>query len=421
MPLGKKIGAIALSLTVLFGAGGVGAMQQDAYDRISGDMESLRELVLLEPLNIAQQDRTELQEYLLQSIAEEYPEEEQERDLRIMVLFGLAEEGTDLGTVQTDLLGEQVAGYYDPETKEMVVVTSNTSGELSASDEVTFAHEVVHALQDQTFDLMSIHGNEDMPDDQSLAITALIEGDATVAQVQYMVENPGLLLRLQGELEDLDMSVLDSAPRFLSETLYFPYEGGADFVTALYDVGGWELVNDAYSNLPQSTEQVLHPEKYLAGEAPVAVDAFDPLPVLGPEWEVLDVNTFGELIIDIVLDSGHVRPSDAEAAAAGWGGDEYVVAATDEDIVLVWATEWDTEEDAQEFFTVLTAHERNRFSVSGGPAEGRQYRFQGDGLTGDIVLDGTSVTYVLSSDESLVDPLVANQRDGTEPAATPAT
>lgn len=418
MHLQRKLGAIALSLGLLLGAGAAAATQQDAYDRISGDMVRIRGLELVEPLDIAQQDRGELREYLLQSIEEEYPEEDQQRDLRIMVLFGLAEDGIDLGDLQTDLLGEQVAGYYDPETDEMVVVTSNTSGDLSASDEVTFAHEVVHALQDQAFDLMSIQG-EDLTDDQGLAITALIEGDATVGQIQYMVENPGLLLELQAELEDLDTAVLDSAPRFLSETLYFPYEGGADFVTVLYDVGGWDLVNEAYSNLPQSTEQILHPEKYLDGEAPIEVVAIDPSPIVGDEWEVLDVNTFGELIIGIFLDSGHVRPSTALEAAEGWGGDEYVVVATDEDIALVWTIEWDSEAEAEEFFTVLSAHERNRFDVGGGPAEGERYRFTADDMAGEIVLDGTTVTYVLSSDESLVTPLLENQVAGGEPAATP--
>ncbi len=417
----RKLVALVLCLSLLLGAGGVAATQQAEYDRISTEVSMIRELELLEPLDISSQSREELREWLLESLESDHSTDLQERDLRIMVAFGFVEPGTDLGAMQVDLLGEQVAGYYDPETGEMVVVRTGTdSDELSASDEVTFAHEVVHAVQDQHFDLMAIQENlGSQTDDEYLAVTALIEGDASVAQVFYMLEHPGLLMGLQVELAELDTEQLDNAPSYIAGTLLFPYDQGATFVTALYDEGGWDLVNDAYVNPPQSTEQILHPEKYLNGEAPIEVDAVDPLPVLGAGWEVLDVNTFGEFIINLFLDSGEVRPQDAEDASVGWGGDEYVIAINGDDTAVVWDTEWDTEADADEFFTILTTHERKRFNATEWEEQDGSYSFIGDEMSGEVRVDGTRVTYVFATDESLVGDLMENQLDGGEAATAP--
>lgn len=418
----KKIVGLALSLTLLAGSGGAFAAQQTEYDRISNEMASLRNLELLEPLDISTQNRDQLREWLLETIDNEYEGDVQERDQRVMEIFGFIEPGTDIVQLQLDLLGEQIAGFYDPETGEMVVVSSNTGDKLSASDEVTFAHEVVHALQDQHFDLMAIQDDDSIAaDDQYLAVSALIEGDATVGQVQYMLEHPMLLVSLQAELADLDSSVLDNTPPFISGTLLFPYEHGATFVTALYEEGGWELVDEAFTNVPQSTEQILHPEKYLAGEAPIEVTVNDPLPVLGEDWNIFDVNTLGEYIILLFLDTGEVRPSDARDAAEGWGGDQYVVAGTDDEAVLVWSTEWDSEEDAEEFFLMLSTHETKRFDAEKSEdSTGTLAQFTYTDGAGEIRRDGTSVTYVLGTDQELVNALFKHQQDAGEPAVESA-
>lgn len=419
-----KFSALILSLTLIAASGGVFAAQQPEFDRISSEMAAIRGLELLEPLDISTQNRAELRDWLVETIEKEYPEEDQARDEAVMVLFGLIEPGTDLGDLNIDLLGEQIAGFYDSETNEMVVVTSgNSNGTMSASDEVTFAHETVHALQDQHFDLLALHDETVVEsDDEYLAVGALVEGDATIGQVQYMAEHPSLLLKLQQELDDLDSTILDGAPPFIVATLLFPYDEGARFVTALYDEGGWDLVNEAYVNVPQSTEQILHPEKYLEGEAPVEVGVNDPLPVLGPEWEILEVNTFGEYMTGLFLDTGEVRPSAAIDAAEGWGGDEYVVASMEDEIALVWSTVWDTEEDAEEFFTILSTHETKRYDADPVEStEGQLTRFIADDLAGEIRREGTTVSYILGSDEEMVQALFDNQQGEGQPAVDPST
>lgn len=415
-----KLAGIALSLALLAGGGGAFAAQQAAYDRIENEMQDIRQLELLHPLDISVQTRDELRQMLMDSMEQDYPEAVQERDQRVMVLFGMIEPGTDLGQLQLDLLGEQVAGYYDPETEAMVVVSGGSSEKMSASDEVTFAHETVHALQDQNFDLTKVQEDSiSGTDDQSLAVTALVEGDASFGQVQYLVAHPALILSLQSELGDFDSSVLDNAPPVLSGTLLFPYDQGLTFVTALHDAGGWDRVDEAYRNIPQSTEQILHPEKYLAGEAPVDVAVNDPTPALGNDWQIIEVNTMGEYITNLFLDSGEVRPSDAKDAAEGWGGDEYVVVGTKDETALVWSTAWDTEEDAQQFFTVLGAHESKRFGADKTAGES-VITFSTDEMSGEIRIDGTNVTYVLAPNTETVSALFANELAPGTPAVEPA-
>jgi hypothetical protein len=426
MTIRTRLLGAALSLSLLAGAGGVFAAQDDTYIAIAEDMASIRQLELLEPLDIEFQDRDELREWVLDEITSTYPEADQAADLRVMVILGFVEPGTDLGQLQVDILGEQIAGYYDPETKRMVVVLSNDGEELSASDEITFAHETVHALQDQHYDLLALHGDIDaLTDDQGLALDALTEGDATVGQIEYLISHPGLLKPLQDELGNLDSSALDAAPPVYEKTLLFPYNEGADFVSALYDEGGWDAVGAAYANLPKSTEQILHPEKYLEGETPIEVTVNDPLPALGSGWQAFDVNTMGEYITALFLESHDIDSDAARQAGEGWGGDAYTVVGTDneDETALVWRSAWDTGDDAREFFSVLTRHELARFDAR--PTENADgiVRFEGDGVVGEIHREGSEVLYILAPDAATLDTLVQSQQGPgtvmTRPVATP--
>lgn len=334
----RKLAGLALTFSVLLGGGGAFAAQSPEYDRITDEMSVLRELDLLEPLDIDVQSRTELQEWLAGEL-DSYPEHEQVVDERILVVFGLIEPGTDVGDLEADILGEQIAGFYDPETQAMVVVVADDSEELSANDELTFAHEVVHALQDQHFDLMDVQGDlEAIADDEYLALKSLIEGDATVGQVLYLLEYPELLGAVEDELAEYESPSLDAAPLFYAETLLFPYDQGATFVAEIYGQGGWQAVDAMYSNPPVSSEQILHPEKYLDGEEPVDVSIDDPTSALGDGWEVLDDNVMGEFLTDVFLRNGGATNSDARDASEGWGGDAYIVVGNENETAFTWTS-----------------------------------------------------------------------------------
>lgn len=429
MRLRETFASIALASSLLLSGAGIATAQTEEYDRISEEVAQIRELELLEPLDIEMHSREELQAFLLQSL-ESYTEEDRLQDQRVLLILGLIEEGDDPAEIQNDLLSEQIAGYYDPETGQMVVVQGADADGLSANDEITFAHETVHALQDQHFDLMAVQGDiESMTDDEYLAMNGLIEGDATLAQVLYMVEQPGLMDDAQAELGELDTSQLDSAPLYMSESLLFPYDAGGLFVMDIYQDGGWDAVNEMYENPPQTTEQILHPEAYRNGEAALEVTLVDPVGMLGADWVTLDDNSFGEFMTGVFLKNSGASDRDAENAAEGWGGDAYYVVGNDDETALVWSSAWDSEEDADEFMETLLQAEMDRLEgtavtdIAPIPSEDAldiRMRFEGaDGTLAEIQRNGDAIVYYIAENEQTLDALIASQTGSVPADASP--
>jgi hypothetical protein len=367
--------------------------------------------------------REELARELQDTLLDEYPEDEQYADERELLAFGLMDEHIDLGQLVLDLYSEQIAGYYDPDDGKMVVVREATDGEgFTPSQEVTYAHEIVHALQDQHFDLTAGPlDREPLTDDQALAVTALIEGDASFSEVQYLLSHPELLeafLTDIGEME-FESDILDSAPTIISATLLFPYEYGYTFVEAIHAEGGWEAVNAAFANPPASTEQILHPEKYLAGEEPIEVDVADFTGALDGDWTVFDVNTFGEFQIRIMLSETSMTEEQARIASEGWGGDTYVVAGTETEDAIHWETVWDSEEDASEFARALALRETERWDVGPTYLSEEVIQFEAESTVTRIVLDGDSVTYLLAPNVEMLETIVSVEGPVAAPAGSP--
>lgn len=395
------------------------AAQGDIFTRIEDRTQQVRQLDLKEPIEITFLTREELRAEIA---TDEYPLEEQSRDLRVLVAFGLVSPDLNLGDLYNELYGEGVLGYYDPNTKRMVVVSnSGEPTELAASEELTFAHETVHALQDQHFDLVSLQDRANAADsDMSLALIALPEGDATFFEQLYATSDPDFLKRLIDEYQTMELpDILQTAPPIFIDTLYFPYDQGGTFVNAIYQEGGWSAVDAVYASPPVSTEQVLHPDKYRAGEKPVPVTIGDPSSALGAGWSVLDTDTFGEFQIGIILNTtDNISDDEAADAAAGWGGDRYVVVGNADQTAIAWQTTWDSENDAQEFAKAMADREADRLRVDASELDGGVgYAFATDGEVVQILVDGEDVTYLSAPDATT---LATVQRSALDPDATPA-
>ena len=187
----------------------------------------------------------------------------------------------------------------------------------------------------------------------------MYEGDASLTMAQWAAGNlgPAELLQILGASADPQAgAALNRAPAILRAPLEFPYTTGLNFVSAAYGQGQWPAVDAFYGRMPTSTEQILHPEKYAAAEAPVKVTMpADLAKRLGPGWSVPLQDTFGELQLGIWLQEGGVDQTAATAAAAGWGGDRLAVL---EGPGGAWSiamqTTWDTEADAAAFETAAT-------------------------------------------------------------------
>lgn len=321
-----------------------------ALDQIRADVSLLRGLSSTKEVDCQFITKGELRERLLDMGEEEYPQEEAQIEQEVLVLLDLIEEGQDLHDILLNLYSEEIIGFYDRELEELYVV-SDMAG-LGPMEEVTFAHEYTHALQDQHFDLDSLPSPEDNSD-ICMAVDSLMEGDATLVEGMYFwqILDDSEREALFQEFEESEDGAFEAAPRVIQENLVFPYEAGIEFVIALYERGGWDAVNRAYSDPPQSTEQILHPEKYyLERDEPQAVTMRDLEGTLGHGWSQLETDVLGELNMRIYLET-FVDTSQATRAAEGWDGDRYVYLKDAEGRkLLVLHSFWDSVTDAQEFF-----------------------------------------------------------------------
>jgi len=208
-----------------------------------------------------------------------------------------------------------------------------------------------------------------------------MEGDATFSMVRYAVDklDPEQQQALLDEWDKEGGGGQDEEqyPPALERYIVFPYDQCADFVQYLFDEGGWSAVNRAYENIPASTEQILHPEKYLAGEKPLALELPDLSDSLGAGWKQLDDSIFDEFdVYNYVLTSLEERENDAERAAAdasdGWGGGRIAVYSGDDPsrVLIHLRLDWDSQPDAIGFV--------NTFLYVAGLAAGRWWEPEGE-------------------------------------------
>ena len=202
------------------------------------------------------------------------------------------------------------------------------------------------------------------------AIQALVEGDATILMEQWWKQyaSPQDVQDIMNYHPPTFLIPDQYPPPYASMDVSFPYIYGTDFVKYLYDRGNWARVNKAYEDLPESTEQIIHPEKYIKQEAPIEVE--DPLlsEVLNNDWRELHSDVLGEWMTYLILGYGsdlsaQQEDSVAAEAAAGWGGDFYQAYYNEDsgDVVLAAHWVWDTQTDAREFNQAMLDYLDKRF------------------------------------------------------------
>ncbi|MGB5351747.1 MAG: hypothetical protein WBN10_19210 [Polyangiales bacterium] len=324
--------------------------------------ESVRQLKLQRQVRIEIEDG----DAIAQSLRSQIEEEEIERARLIYGALGLLDADEDLRSMFAGVLGEQVIGYYDPDTGRLVIrddVMAGLAGSFGPEQvqeaQLVLVHELVHALQDQRLGLGESY-EEERTADADNAFRAVVEGDATLAMLAEALRQQGIPLsaatagiQQMGDYVDLNALVrgekLDDAPAILRVTLVAPYLRGLQFAAAVEGRGGWPAVNNAHRRPPTTSEQVLHPEKYFAREPGEAVRVPENGAVVAAGFDRIEEDTLGELELSVYLGQG--RPSGTnEQAAAGWAGDRLVVYRRNKQTAAIWWTSWDSESDAEEAF-----------------------------------------------------------------------
>lgn len=364
-----------------------------AIDALVREVSALRGIPARGRIAWAVIDKAEARERVTALVRREYAGDQALVEGRMLERLGLLPPGTDYLGLYVDFVARELAGFYDPAGKRLYVADWIPM----AAQRPTLAHEIGHALQDQRFGLEALVAPARGATDAQLARLALAEGDATAIMIEEL-DPTGTLTgsRLLTPLLRTTMTVLlasmDGAPAYLRETLAFPYVEGLEFVMTVRRTRPWSAVDALWKRPPESTEQILHPEKYERRESPVAIAA-QVLPGLLPELRLAGVDTLGELAIRIWL-AQSARRAESERAAAGWAGDRVAVylpagasgaagAAT-----LAWLTAWDSDADAADFAEVA----RQRLDALRGEA--------GSGFA--LERQGTSVALVLGAPKSAV-------------------
>ena len=300
--------------------------------------------------------REELSDSLVEELDEDIEDILKAQD--VYKILGLIPQNADLRQLLLDLYTEQVAGFYDSETEELYLIVGADEEGLSPLDEITLAHEFTHAIQQQRFDIQAMLESVEDNSDASSALVALVEGDASAAQFRYVFTNFTREQQMEALVGsgDVDTSALDSTPYILQQSLAFPYVQGLAFVSALFSApSDWDAVNEAYSDPPTSTEQVLHPEKYIERDGPVPVSLPDVAAALGEGWENVYSDVMGEFLLKTYLETRTTTITAADAAA-GWGGDRFALLRGPEgENALVALLVWDTGQDAKEFLDAMAA------------------------------------------------------------------
>jgi hypothetical protein len=322
------------------------------YARIEQQVQDIRGLTATVPVEPDVIDPAALATILRARFDKDNPAAFLAASQRLDRALGLIPADGSLKDLELQLLEDQVVGFYQPDTKRLVVVSG--SGALGAGEQIAFAHEFDHALQDQHFDLTKLDTAVADQGDRSLARLSLAEGDATILMsdwAQSALTPLQLLQYLQQSNVSGQTARLAKLPAFLKAELLFPYTSGVAFVQGFVNKGGWAAVDQVYSTPPESTEQILHPEKYVAHEAPVKVSVPGDLAArLGSGWSVDLQDTFGEFGLRTWLQSvGGLDVDAATAAAAGWGGDRTVLVTHGDRFAIALQTVWDTPADAVEF------------------------------------------------------------------------
>lgn len=241
---------------------------------------------------------------------DEEDRQEIEDDQAVLRAMGLLDPGVDLVETVMEFAGDAVLGFYDAETDELVV----RGAKPTALARTTLVHELVHALEDQHFNLE----RPELGDEAAAGFQALAEGSAVVIEERYLDSLSAAERRSARRAERaLGNGVADDVPEAVQIAFGFPYAFGPDLVRALLAAGGRPQLDDAFDRPPLSTEQVLDPGRYLAGDEPREVRA-PPAdrPAVG-DGEI------GELFLILML-RAELSDRQAQEAAQGWGGDHYV-------------------------------------------------------------------------------------------------
>jgi len=381
------VAATFFAQVMIYGLGSAGQIRRDEeiqrlrqlVDEVQPAVAELAGFPAGEPVEVAMKTREEVRQYMIRSVRISNPGGDLTRRGRCFAMLGLLPEGYDLEAGMVDLVTEQAGGLYDPFSDEFWGILDMPSSMKSVSYQKLIAsHELTHALQDRETDMVELLDVFVANPDYEYAFRSVIEGMATMVMFAYTqgvdldeVQDAGSTMRaaFSQKAGNPSLSAYSESPTYVKELLISPYAEGGAFVEEWHrarpDLEFAALMN----SIPASSEQILHPEKYLTPDAPTVID-LSPVDAAVPEaWHLFHATTLGEFDL-VTLFSIHEETSSAAAEiAAGWDGLRLrAFEDLDGGVAVLGSSVWDSEEDAREFqgaFSTLMAKVNgpDRFAV----------------------------------------------------------
>jgi len=361
-------------------------------DDVFREMSRITGLPIHAPLKKRIVARAEIRKILEQNLHEEYTPQEIHVQEMILRAFGLVSCDFDFAKFLITFYTEQAAGAYDPRRKTMLIADWPTE----EMQRLVLAHELTHALQDQSFDLDKFLHAERQNDDATSARQAVVEGYAMAAMMQQMVGSVDLasvpsLGPLMASMVSKQMGefpAFTNAPFFFRMQALFPYAQGMGFMQRGLQLGGWKKLNSLFSNPPTTTREIFEPSVYF-DEQPLPAISLPRPPALDgvPGLKLLAENTVGELGYYSLLGQ-LISEDEAKSVAGGWLADRFILyeGARADQFALVARTRWASAETALAFFrdyhTVLT----KKYPELASDQRSENDMFVGTAANGQVVL-----------------------------------
>jgi hypothetical protein len=395
----KRLLAFFLAIVALPAAG-----QSDLFSNI-GKMEAglseLTGLAFTRHVPYALLNKSQLRSYLEDRIKHSIKPADIRAEELTLKLLGLVPQDFDLRQTTVDLLTEQAAAFYDYKKKRLVVLEGSAS---DAEAQMALVHELAHALADQHFNLGKFIHENVRSDDAATARLAVMEGQATWLMSAYLSKQAGGPAEIPEPVLDMMTRTIESsaaqypvfskAPAYLRETLIFPYAQGMLFQNAVYRKLTLRSFTEVFQHPPESTQQILHPDRYLAHRAPNIPDT--PAVPLSNQFRKLDSGTLGELEYRVLLGQ-YVGKADGEKLAAHLDGSSYALLEHKREkfAVLAFAAKWDSEESARRYFDKYRQVLRGKWKTF-EIAKESEPRLEGRGDTGffRVWIDGAVVNHL---------------------------
>ncbi len=336
----------------------------EKVDLMESNARSVRRQVPPRPVERLFVSLEEIAVYREGARALSYRQERADRDVQVFSMLGLLSSGTDLHGLLLGLHANQNYAFYDLARGRLYLVGET---EPSSQEQLVFVHEYVLALQDQLFDLRAQVAAVVEDSDRLLALWALSEGDATLAMELYREAYAEELgpARVFTQTVQAVIGPLRGLPSLVLERVLFPYQAGRAFVDSLYATRGWAGVDEGWGDPPQSTEQILHPERF-PDDAPEVVTLPALTSTLGAGWRFQQEDTLGEFMLRQHL-SLYLDEEEVDDAATGWGGDRYALYVNSQrgTACLLILLDWDDEEEADEFAEMYQDYAKERYKREG--------------------------------------------------------